>query len=689
MSGEFRQTTESASRRLGRPTACVCALLVTALLVPGCRDRSMTEPPPPAEPRIAFVSNRDGNPEIYSMRIDGTDVQRLTDHPAHEHSPSWSPDRRWIAFVSDRGGDEQIHVMRSNGTGVQRLTAGPRPNRSPAWSSDGRSIAFVGGGDGDEDIYLMNADGSGVRPLVQDAWRDFDPAWSPNGRRLAFTSTRDGVEAIFVIDVDGSGLVRLSPADQPRVPEHSPAWSPGGDRILFVRDGRWSLSGGGIQIHVMNADGTGRAALTASEEGGFFAVDPAWSADGNRIVFTSDRGGLSPELFVMNSDGSGITRLSANPEPRFYVDPAWSPDGRWIAFVNATEGSWGEGIGNIPATSRVSEIYLVGSDGNGLRRLVGDPAPARYADPVWSPDASKIAFTDLGEDRFCLACEIYVVNADGSSRINVTNHPADDRSPVWAPDGKEIAFASRRDGDQQLYVVRPDGSGLTRLTSVQRWAVPTDWSADGARILFHASPDSSWYQQIHVVNRVGGGITQLTTQAPRGTARAVNAKWSPHGDAIAYVSDPYSQPGTPWSVFIMNPDGGAPRPLTGYPLLGSGSFHAVIWSPDGTRMAADARNPESYAQSGTLILGRGGDVQARLADGFCRNADRPSWNPAGDRVLFLCSDIRGRVSPRQPVAGYPYYPFLQHDLYIHDLISGRLARLTHGSPFSAEPAWSD
>ena len=299
------------------------------------------EPSPTPEPttaqstndhqgRIAFVSDRDGDQEIYVMNADGTGVVQLTDNFAQVEDPAWSPDGRRIAFSSNRDSahgnsyeiDHEIYVMNADGTGVVQLTDNSDGDGRPAWSPDGRRIAFNSNRDGDREIYVMNADGRSVVQLTDNSGfagsGTWSPAgsgtWSPDGRRIAFFSDRDGDTEIYVMNADGTGVVQIthnSDADA------APAWSPDGRRIAFVsdRDGDW-------EIYVMNADGTGVVQLTDISDGNGM---PAWSPDGRRIAFISYRDG-DWEIYVMNADGTGVVQLTHNSDRD--VRPAWSPASR-------------------------------------------------------------------------------------------------------------------------------------------------------------------------------------------------------------------------------------------------------------------------------------------------------------------------------------------------------------------------
>jgi len=292
--------------------------------VAGC-DRSVAPvaPPPPLDAaatqtvrnRIAFTSSRDGNSEIYVMNADGTDVTRLTDNPAVDKDPAWSPDGGRIAFASNRAGTYDIYVMNADGSGVAQLTTTTTHLGStrPAWC--GNRIAFESDRSIESfpDIYVMNEDGTGVTRLTT-ANADFDefPAWSPTCGRIAFTKDPSGNVELYVMNADGTDVTRLTNSVGA---DEEPAWSPDGTRIAFMstRDGQAEHQ----EIYVMNADGTGVVRLTDNT-----AQDskPTWSPDGSRIGFQSNRDG-DYEIYVMNADGSGVAQLTDNAAAD--VSPAW------------------------------------------------------------------------------------------------------------------------------------------------------------------------------------------------------------------------------------------------------------------------------------------------------------------------------------------------------------------------------
>ena len=134
---------------------------------------------------------------------------QLTDNEADDNSPSWLQDGR-ISFISDRDGDLEIYVMNSDGSGVTQLTHNQASDSMPSWSPDGRRIAFTSDRDGDLEIYVMNSDGSGVTQLTHNQASDSMPFWSPDGRRIAFASDRDGDYEIYVMNLYGSDVRQLT-----------------------------------------------------------------------------------------------------------------------------------------------------------------------------------------------------------------------------------------------------------------------------------------------------------------------------------------------------------------------------------------------------------------------------------------------------------------------------------------------
>ena len=248
---------------------------------------------PPAEPTLAFSRGGD----VYTIAADGTQLRRLL---RSAYAPAWSPDGSRLAFVSRRSGDEEIYVALANGTGVRRLTRSPGPDLSPAWSSDGRRLAWSR----NAEIWAMRADGSLRRRLVAKAkrWHEHhSPTW--HGRTIVYSSNRAGFFNPELYAVPAERLTFTKGADGVLGDDGMPDFSPDGRRIVFTsnRDRQ-------AEIYVMNRDGSGQRRLTHRPGDDFM---PRFSRDGGRIAFTS----LPGTVMVMNADGSGLRRIAAGTDP--------------------------------------------------------------------------------------------------------------------------------------------------------------------------------------------------------------------------------------------------------------------------------------------------------------------------------------------------------------------------------------
>jgi Tol biopolymer transport system component len=224
-------------------------------------------------------------------------------------------------------------------------------------------------------LYMMKPDGTNLTPLA--AWHDEndDPACSPRGNRVAYTATEilDGTHSINVINVDGSDDIVVTP---PNYESHSASWSPDGSRIAFMARTA-SIGMSETKIYLIDDNGSNLTQLTDNSEWDSF---PAWLPNGNDVAFISTFRSPSDsycsDLFIVNVDGSNLRQLTHLEAPSL-ISPAWSPDGSKMAFSYRENDTYA--------------IYVMNSDGSNISRLTSPTSHAIF--PRWSPDGMQIVFS--------------------------------------------------------------------------------------------------------------------------------------------------------------------------------------------------------------------------------------------------------------------------------------------------------
>ena len=257
-----------------------------------------------------------------------------------------------------------------------------------------------------------------------------------------------------------------------------------------------------IEIWRMNADGTGQTQLTTPASApGALAWEPAWSPDGSKIAFVGGQG----DIFTMAPDGSNVTNVSNNGQE---YEPKWSPDGARLVFTSARDDN---------NSSLAGEIYVMNADGSGQTRISNDNFEDRNG--AWSPDGSKIAYSrdDTDASGPTQNGQIFLMNPDGTGQTPITDLTSSNGWPAWSPDGSRIAFTSNRSGANEIWVMNPDGSNPVRLTTSPAGGFSTQaaWSPDGRLIAFAqaSGPPVAGYSplDIWVMNADGSNPVRLTT----------------------------------------------------------------------------------------------------------------------------------------------------------------------------------
>jgi Tol biopolymer transport system component len=261
--------------------------------------------------KIVFVSNRDGNNEIYSCNVDGSNIQRLTNDAGRDDHPAWSPDGTKIAFISDRTGNTELYSMNIDGSNPVRMTNSGSYTDHPTWSPDGTRILYSTLTNGSMNLWVIGVAGGSPSLLFAAPGWDDQPTWSPDGTKIALASdwmAYDMVIDIYTINADGTGFTALTGNIFDHFDYLYPSWSPNGTKLAMAIQQTIGIDQYITTVGVMNIDGS---EVTVIRQGAAPYSRTSWSDDGTKISYTSLFGSRMDVSWV-SADGTSWGTIVTN-----------------------------------------------------------------------------------------------------------------------------------------------------------------------------------------------------------------------------------------------------------------------------------------------------------------------------------------------------------------------------------------
>jgi uncharacterized repeat protein (TIGR01451 family) len=485
--------------------------------------------------QIAFQSDRSGNIDVWVMPSGGGVATQLTADPASDGAPDWSPDGTQVAFQSARSGNNDIWIMPSAGGAATQITTSTASDVNPDWSPDGASLVFARAGSG---LWIATIAVTPQADLAVAKSVD-DPTPSESATiRYTITVTNGGPDdatGVEVADLLPAGVTFVSAS-----PSHgsysdvSGLWTVGSlldtEQAVLTIDATVNAGTGGTSIantatrtasspsDPVPSNDSATATIVPVIPGIDTAVQltfdpgidtmPAWSPDGTKIAWSSDRAG-SFHVYLVDATGGSATQLTFGPNNDEHPD--WSPDGQTIAFDSDRAGNY--------------DIWTIPSAGGTPFQVNSNPTVDRRAS--WSPDGTMLSF-DVNAGTY----ELWEIPATGGTAVQLTTAPSIETDADYSPDGSTMLFDSDRFGPLHVFTVPVGGGPETQLTTVTGPNFDPQWSPDGSLIAFSSGRGTS--QDLWVMPSTGEPPATQITNGP-GVDAILN--WSPDGTKVCFVSD--------------------------------------------------------------------------------------------------------------------------------------------------------
>jgi TolB protein len=264
--------------------------------------------------RVAFVVKTGDSKNLWIMDWDGANPHSLTQDKTLNMSPTWAPDGNALYFTSFRAGNADIYRYDLASGRITSFIASPSLDSAPSVSPDGQWVAYCSSSEGNPEVYRVHPDGTGKQRLTFSYGVDTSPSWSPTSRELLFTSDRTGVPQIYRMDSEGASVQRITFVGNYN---ETARWSPRGDLIAYASREI------GFQIFTISPDGSNERRVTGDGSN----LDPSWSPDGMKLVYTSIRSNKA-SIWSCNWDGSDQRQLTFGMDA---TQPQWGPGAPAVA----------------------------------------------------------------------------------------------------------------------------------------------------------------------------------------------------------------------------------------------------------------------------------------------------------------------------------------------------------------------
>ncbi len=511
----------------------------------------------------------------------------------------------------------------------------------PALSPDGNSIAYASRPDKASPEIFVKPLTPGAREiqLTFDGARNTDPAWSRDGKWIAYTSGRLG--GIWVIPATGGTARQLTTFGA------NPAWSADGSSIAFQSEVAFMPP---TTIWTVSSQGGDPVQITqpGNPEGGHSV--PAWSPDGQRIMFVAYAGLMPWQLWTVAAKGGDLRQAVKNNDLGFRGH-VYAPDGESVYSGMVTE-TFSFGVCQIPISPITGDVTAAPR----MIKDIGLNYPA--CDPTISADGKKLLYcteTPTGE-LMSLPISPNSNEAIGEPKPLVQSSGYRKSLPAFSRDGRTIAYLQWNAGEnQKIWIMDADGANARQLTSGREVNWASNFLPDNDTIVFISQPHGT--QEIHSVS-VSTGREKLLFRAPQSMGWV---RVSPDGQQLAFLSTK----GETINVWVMPITGGPPRQLT----FDRETIGWPSWSPDGKSLAVQIkRGSNTYLG---IMPSSGGDVTQLTFDNGVVHPHH--WSPDGDKILF--------GAQRNGVWNVYWYSLSTRQ-------QKQLTKYTEGTHYVRYPSWS-